>query len=290
MKKITTKTVLMQYTCAIACYLLSGSTALYAVTSDESMTVTVTNQPGISAEKEREVRQSIARAPEVILSLDADVGVYVDETCKMIAGFPDPATRRRYYRAFIDRACTTCFEKIEENVPFEMPDVDPDFHRYNRNEEIGRLQSLARCRLEKVAEDIWMRLFFYDPVTSTLEDQFYSWFKFIEKMESEERRVRRKRHSLCDHAIDQIEYHFNFVYFKVMDAVKVTPDPQDIAVFKARFKQVVGRPIRSAEQYKADARRRTEETIKEHQKQQESNRRALEFQKKYNREHNINEQ
>ena len=104
----------MQYTCAIACYLLSGSTALYAVTSDESMTVTVTNQLGISAEKEREVRQSIARAPEVILSLDADVGVYVDETCKMIAGFPDPATRRRYYRAFIDRACTTCFEKIEE--------------------------------------------------------------------------------------------------------------------------------------------------------------------------------
>ena len=154
--------------------------------------------------------------------------------------------------------------------------------------EIGRLQSLARCRLEKVAEDIWMRLFFYDPVTSTLEDQFYSWFKFIEKMESEERRVRRKRHSLCDHAIDQIEYHFNFVYFKVMDAVKVTPDPQDIAVFKARFKQVVGRPIRSAEQYKADARRRTEETIKEHQKQQEANRRALEFQKKYNEEHNNN--
>ena len=74
-----------------------------------------------------------------------------------------------------------------------------------------------------------------------------------------------------------------------MDAVKVTPDPQDIAVFKARFKQVIGRPIRSAEQYKADARRRTEETIKEHQKQQEANRRALELQKKYKMEHNINE-
>ena len=54
-----------------------------------------------------------------------------------------------------------------------------------------------------------------------------------------------------------------------MDAIKAVPDPQDVAVFKARFRQVVGRPIRSAEQYKADSRRRMEENIKEHQKQQE---------------------
>ena len=83
-----------------------------------------------------------------------------------------------------------------------------------------------------------------------------------------------------------MEYLFNFVYLR--DSRKAL-DPQDRAAVEARFKQVVGRPIRSAEQYEADSRRRMEENIKEHQKQQEANRRALEFQRKYNREHNINE-
>ena len=90
--------------------------------------------------------------------------------------------------------------------------------------------------------------------------------------------------------MDQVERLFNFTHLKVLEVVRANPDPQDRAAVEARFKQVVGRSIRSAEQYKADARRRTEENIKEHQKQQEANRRALEFRKKYNREHNIHEQ
>ena len=88
-------------------------------------------------------------------------------------------------------------------------------------------------------------------------------------------------------AIDQVESYF-LSYLRFMKNIRETPDQNDLTAVEARFKQVVGRPIRSAEQYREDARRRTEETIKEHQKQQEANRRALEFQKKYNREHNIN--
>ena len=72
-----------------------------------------------------------------------------------------------------------------------------------------------------------------------------------------------------------------------MQVTGAIPDAQDLAAFKVRFKEVAGRPIRSAEQYKTDARRRTEANIREHRKQEEINRKALEYQRRFNREHNV---
>ena len=238
--------------------------------------------------KMTEIQRLTEQAPAMMLSQTNNVHTYIVETCEKIANVADTRIRYRYFRAFMGSACSTRFETIDDTVPFEAPGSKSAVCFYDRQQEIGRLRAFAYRRLERVADQIFDFLLVSQSVPAPCTELFEPYFKFIEKMESEERRVRRKRHSLCEHAINHVEYHFNFIYFKVMDAVKATPDPQDIAVFKARFKQVVGRPIRSAEQYKADARRRTEETIKEHQKQQEANRRALEFQKKYNREHNIN--
>ena len=266
MKNVLTKTSLRQYACVIVCYLFSGFSALYAMTSDESMTGTATNKLGISAEEEQKVRQAIARAPEVILSQEEDISAYVDEVCKMIARFPDPVIRRQYYRAFMDSACTTHFEKIEADVPFEKPDEDPDFRHYDRNCEIDRLRSFAWHRLEKVAEDIWTQLFAYDPVTSTVGEQFNSWFKFVEKMKAEKRRLGDSPLPYLDDRIRHLEYLFNFIY---PGSPRAILNPQDRADFEARFKQVVGRPIRSAEQYREDARRRVEAFQKAREKEKE---------------------
>ena len=236
-----------------------------------------------------EIQRLIEQAPVMMLSQTNNVHTFIDETCEKIANVPDTKIRYRYFRAFMDRACSTRFETIEDTVPFEASGSKSAVCFYDRQQEIGRLRAFAYRRLERVSDQIFNFLLVSRSVPAPCTELFEPYFKFIEKMESEEQRVGRKRYSLCERAIEQVEYHFNFIYFKVMDAVKAVPDPQDVAVFEERFKQVVGRPIRSAEQYEADSRRRMEENIKEHQKQQEANRRALEFQKKYNREHNINE-
>lgn len=240
------------------------------------MSDTVTNALADAPEGEMtEIQRLTEWAPAMMLSQTNNVHTYIDETCEKIAKVPDTRICYRYFRAFMDRACSTQFETIDDTVPFETPGPKSAVCFYDRRQEIGRLRAFAYRRLERLADQIFDFLLVSRSVPAPCTELFEPYFKFIEKMESEERRVGRNRHSLCERAIDQIEYHFNFIYFKAMDAVKAVPDPQDIAVFKARFRQVVGRPIRSAEQYEADSRRRTEENIKEHQKQQEANRRAV---------------
>ena len=229
---------------------------------------TVTNALADASEgKMTEIQRLIEQAPVMMLSQTNNVHTYIDETCEKIANVPDTKIRYRYFRAFMDRACTTRFETIDDTVPFEASGSKSAVCFYDRQQEIGRLRAFAYRRLERVADQIFTFLLVSRSVPAPCTELFEPHFKFIEKMESEEQRVGRKRYSLCERAIEQVEYHFNFIYFKVMDAVKVTPDPQDIAVFKARFKQVVGRPIRSAEQYREDARRKVEAFQKAREKE-----------------------
>lgn len=246
-----------------------------------------TNDLTRALKERKEIEEAITRAPEMMFPEAENAGSYIAATCDRIAKDQDAARRYCYFRAFMDKACTVRFEKIGELVPSERPDLESDFYRYDRKIEIARLESFGHDHLARVADQIFDYLLVSQPVPAPCTELFEPYFKFIEKMESEERRVGYKRQSLCGRAIDQVEYQFNFVYFKVMDAVNAVPDPQDVAAFKARFKQVVGRPIRSAEQYKADARRRTEANIREHRKHEEENRRAVEYQKRFKREQNV---
>ena len=255
------------------------------VTALESTDSNVTNVPSAQSHNVKKIEAAIARAPEMILSEGGGICDYIDETCKAISRLPDVKTRYRYYRAFIESACATRFEKIDDMVPVENSKQVSSFDYHGRKNKIAGLQSSALRRLERLADDIWLYLFTVEPEQAPGDLLFYPRFLAIEKIKSEEKRRGLQPMSLCGRAIKRVESDFIFMY---LAHSRRGHDPQDRAEVEARFKQVVGRPIRSAEKYKADARRRTEENIKEHQKQQEANRRALEFQKKYNREHNIN--
>lgn len=224
---------------------------------------TVTNALSDAPERKMaEIQRLTEQAPAMMLSPTNNVHAYIDETCEKIAKVSDTRIRYRHFRAFMDNACSTRFETIDDTVPFETPGSKSSVCFYDRRQEIGRLRAFAYRRLERVADQIFNFLLVSRSVPAPCTELFEPYFKFIEKMEREERRIGRKRHSLCERAIDQVEYYFNFVYFKAMDAVQAVPDPQDVAVFKARFRQVVGRPIRSAEQYEADSRRRMEANIR----------------------------
>ena len=86
--------------------------------------------------------------------------------------------------------------------------------------------------------------------------------------------------SLCEDTIDQVEYLYNFIYFKTMRVTDATPDAQDLTAFKTRFKQVTGRSVRSAEQYETDSRRRTMKNIQEQKERDEAKRKRQEQQKR----------
>ena len=95
-----------------------------------------------------------------------------------------------------------------------------------------------------------------------------------------ERTERRGSMSLCEDTIDQVEYLYNFIYFKTMRVTDATPDAQDLTAFKTRFKQVTGRSVRSAEQYETDSRRRTMKNIQEQKERDEAKRKRQEQQKR----------
>jgi len=223
-----------------------------------------------SMEKESKIGESIARAAEMVLSRNANVGAYIDGTCKVIAKIPDAATRYRYYRMFMDKACTTQLEKIDGMVPLKRPEFKSAVYSYDRQCEIECRQARSLDCLAKVAEDIWQYLFFVEPTPAPGEELFYPWFKLIEKLKAEEIRRGLKPMSLCEHTINLMERHFLFTY---LPYGRGKTDTQNRTAVEARFKQVVGRPIRSAEQYEADARRRVEENLKGQRKQEESNQR-----------------
>lgn len=280
-------TILAVSACVLACSGEPDNDKTNVVVVGGNTKDVVTNDLTWALKERTEIEEAIARAPEMMFPEAANVGSYIDATCDRIVKVQEASIRYRYFRAFMDKACTVRFEKIGESVPSERPDLESAFYRYDRKMEIARLESFGYNHLARVADQIFDYLLVSQPVPAPCTELFEPYFKFIEKMESEERRVGRKRQSLCGRTIDQVEYLFNFVYFKVMEAANAIPEQQDVAAFKARFKQVVGRPIRSAEEYMADSRRRTEANIREHRKQEEENRKALEFQKRFNKEHNI---
>ena len=235
------------------------------------------------ADGEKQIEDAIARAPKMMLSRTEDVGSYIDKTCESIAKLSDAMMRYRYYRAFMERACATHFETIDSMVPSDRPELNSALYRYDRQQEVEELRSRAWGCLSRVAEQIWTYLW-TEPIPAPGVEQFEPYFKLITKLQSEGRRLGRGRISLVETKVNVLE---RLILFTYLHDSRKTPDPQDHAAVEARFKEVVGRPIRSAEQYKADARRRTEANIREHRKQEEENRKALEFQKRFNKEHNI---
>ena len=253
-----------------------------------------------SSEESREIERLIALAPAMMLSQTNNVRDYMEQVCKRISQCPDVQMRYKHFRNFMASACQVNLENVVRMVPFEkieMPTVDDswkpsvrtlkDRARRKREQDIARLKGRALGRLETIAENIFCYLLVAHPVPAPGAELFEPYFKLIEKFKDEERRVGRKEDGLCDRVTDQVEYLFNFIHLSVLESAGVKPDPQDRVAVEARFRQVVGRPIRSAEQYEADARRRTEANIREHRKIEEDNRKALEVQRKNNKEHNI---
>lgn len=249
-----------------------------------------------------EIDKAIAQAPAMMLSQTDNVGDYIRQTCGKIAKLPDTKLRHRCFRKLMESACKVKLEHVEDMVPMQpitMPEVE-EFRRENlrrvlqqracwfREQKIASIKGDALGRLRLMADQIFDYHLVVQPVPAPCTELFEPYFKLIEKYKEVERTERRESMSLCGDAIDQVEYLYNFIYFKTMRVTGATPDAQDLTVFEARFKQVVGRPVRSAEQYNADARRRTEANIREHRKHEEENRRAIEYQKRFNKEHNIN--
>ena len=251
-----------------------------------------------------QIERLIALAPIMMLSQTNNVGDYMEQVCKSIVKCPDAQMRYRYFRRLMESACTVDITSIEDWVPqekIELPKengpwsgLSRDHARereiWNRKYKISSIRGECVGRLRRMAEKISDCLLMETPVPAPGIELFEPYFKLIEKLKGEERREGREKMSLCGQTVDHVERLFNFTHLKVLEVVETKPDLRDRAAVEARFKQVVGRPIRSAEQYNADARRRTVRNIKEHQKQQEANRRAREYQRKYNREHSINEQ
>ncbi len=263
----------------------------------------VTNVRIRTSMEAKEIDRLIALAPAMMLSQTNNVGEYIAKTCEKISKVSDAQARYGYFRKLMKSACRVDIGSVEGMVPIEkieMPNVDDlwkpsvrtleERAQRKRERRIAGIEGRVRGRLESLADKIFAYLLTEPPLPAPSAELLEPYFKLIEKLREEERREGRKPMSLSGHVINQVEYLFTFIYLESLDAVKVKPDSKDLVAFNARFKQVVGRPIRSAEQYEADARRRVEQNIIEHQKQQEANWRALEFQKKYNREHNINEQ
>ena len=284
MNKNASTSILSVIACAFVCYGQTNNIEKTNVAvSCQNTNCTETNAMTISLKEREVIEEYIARVPETILSETENVGAYIDAICGRISKVQDAPTRYHYYRAFMDKACTVRFEKIGESVPLERSDLGSDFYRYDRNREVARLEAFARGYLSRVAEQIWSYLW-TEPIPAPGVEQFEPYFKLITKLQSEERRLGRWRISIVETKVDELE---SLILFTYLHDSRKTPDPQDRAAVEARFKQVVGRPIRSAEQYKADARRRTEANIREHRKLEEENRKAQEFQKKFNKEHNI---
>ena len=247
-----------------------------------------------------EIDKAIAQAPALMLSQTDDVGTFIRQTCDKIAKLPDTQARYSCFRKLMESACKVKLENVEDMVPMqpiEMPEVE-EFRREHlrkvlqdrasrfREMKIASIRGSALERLRLMADQISGRLLLEQPTPAPGVELLEPYFKLIEKLKTEERKGWDES-SDCECMIDQVERIFNFTHLKVMGVAGGKPDPQDRAAVEARFREVVGRPIRSAEQYKTDARRRTEANIREHRKQEEENRRAVEYQKRFKKEHNV---
>jgi len=259
-----TKTVLLVSVCAFA----HGARPVRCATN-ETASVGNTNETTWTISKEGcEIEEAIAKAPEVIFSMTNNVREYTSMICEKIVKCPVPETRYRYFRKLMESACQVDFVKIVENVPEEkMPDESNGFLIWSGmygDPKLGALWDAYRP-LRRLADDIWENLAF-TRVSTPCAEQFEPYFKLIEKLKTEERRLEKSIPSTIEHireevefVADRIEYHFHFLYLQHLCK---SPDPQDLALFKARFERVVGRPVRSLDEYEADSRRRMDEIIK----------------------------
>ena len=231
-------------------------------------------------EEAKEIEELIARAPEMILSQTNDVRVYKEQLCRKISEVPDAQMRYSYFRRFMESACSVNFERIDDGLRHNQYQENWIHEQKRANLRLG-----ACYRLVDFAEAIWLNHFFYEQTPPPGGELFEPWFLLIKKLKSEGKKNGNVVLRMFESNVDRIESLYLFIYLG--DSMK-SADPQARTAIETRFKQIVGRPIRSAAQYKADARRRTEANIREHREQEEKNQRAAEYQKRFNREHNIN--
>lgn len=239
-----------------------------------------------------EVERLIALAPIMMLSQTNNVGDYMENVCKTIAKCPDTQARYSYFRRLMESACTVDLTNIADLVPQEKTENPKENGLWselskehareravqNRKYKIASIRGDGVGRLRRMAEKVSDCLLLEMPVPAPGIELFEPYFKVIEKLKSEERREGREQMSLCRQSVDQVERLFNFTHLKVLEVAGVKPDPQDRAAVEARFKQVVGRPIRSAEQYEADSRRKVMKNIQEQQEREEVKRKRQERQ------------
>ena len=229
----------------------------------------------------QEVREIIAHAPDMLLRETNKRRYGIRDTCEKISRCPDVPTRHRLFRELMASACQIRFDKIADLVPVDFNiqtnSQGERIHTLNertREWEVARLLGNAYGQLDCLADMIWNYLWTEQTPAPGVE-QFEPYFKLIEKLQEEERRVGvgRRPLSRCVQKINNLERLFLFTYLRDPHG---DPDPQDRAAVEARFRQIVGRPIRTPEQYMTDSRRRVEETIREEKEREEANRRRLE--------------
>lgn len=213
------------------------------------------------SEEEKEIEKMISLAPEHVLSLTNDVRVYREQVCRRISKVPDAQTRYRYFRELMESACRVSFERIEDAVQ-----QNQNQESWVRARKIANLQLGAYYRLEGFAEEIWLNLFAYEQSLPPGGDLFEPWLMLIEKFKSEGKRQGNVVLRMLEANVDRVESLYLFIYLR--DPRRIS-DEQDRAAVEARFKQVVGRPIRSAERYRADARRKVEALQKAREKEKE---------------------
>ena len=240
-----------------------------------------------------EIDKAITQMPTMMLSQTNDVSAYIRQTCDKIAKLPAAQVRYRYFQKLMESACKVRLENVEAMVPLqtiEMPEVE-EFRREHlrkvlqnrasrfREMKIANIKGNVLSRMRLMAETIHTCLLLEMPVPAPSAEQLEPYFKLIEKLREEERREGRVGGSLCDDAIEQVENNF-IRYLKTMKYIQKTPDPNDLADVEARFRQLIGRPIRSEEQYNADARRRVMKNIQEQKEREEAKRKRQEQQKR----------
>ena len=268
MRHSLTRTVLLASVCIFA----HGAIRAWCETN-ETASGENTNETTWTVSKEgREIEESIAKAPEVILSLTNDVREYTAMICEKIKKSPIPETRYRYFRKLMESACGVDFETIEKNVPEEKVEQPRWFSGPGdrREYEIARQLGELDGQLRELANDISDALAL-SSVPAPCVELFEPYFKLIERLKAEEQWLGKSK-SLCfikkyiqekiESVAGHIEFRFRRVYSVYSQPLRTPPDPQDLALCKARFKQVVGRPMRSAEEYRADSRRRMDEIIR----------------------------
>ena len=243
------------------CVFAHGANPALCATNDTSACVTV--------QEEHEIEEVIAKAPEMILSQTSNVREYVSMVCEKINKCPEPEIQRRYLRELMESACRADFGKIEENVP-ETKVKGPLWVSgwgFRREDEIARQWAEASLRLKDLADQVWETRA-HKHIYESCVELFEPYFMFIEKLKAEEQRLRKLtpvpfRKKLMPEEIELVARHIEFRFRSFcLHYLCESPDLQDIARFKERFRQVVGRPIRVEGQFNIDSRRRMENIIR----------------------------